>query len=103
MQIVQVSDNCKDIFTVQDVLNKVEIWDLKHALVIIAFMIKVFGDVDDCIMEGDISLAELDLPDTWNGDWDNLLQDDSLFELAVDNLSLSQLESSADMSQEQFG
>ena len=52
-------------------------------------MSKVFGDIvdiDDCIMVGDFSLAELDLLDTWNGDWDNLLQDDSLFRLAMDNL-----------------
>jgi len=57
VQIVQVLDNCEYISTVQDVLDKVEIWDLKHTL-IIAFMSKVFGDivdVDDCIMVGDIS------------------------------------------------
>ena len=35
--------------------------------------------------------------------WDDLLQDDSFFELAIDNLSLSQLEISLNVSHEQSG
>ena len=106
VQIDQVLDNCENIFTVQDVLDKVEIWDLKHAHIIIDFMSQVFGDIDEidnCIFDGDISSIALDCCDTWNGEWDDLLHDDSLFELAVDNLSLSQLNISADMSHEQSG
>ena len=68
-------------------------------------MSQVFGDIveiDNCIFDGDMSSTELDC-DTWNGEWDDLLDDDSLFELVVDNLSLSELNISADTSHEQSG
>ena len=105
VQIAQVLDNCENIFTLQDVLDKVEIWDLKHAHKIIEFMSEVYGDIgeiDDCMFECDISSTELDqFEDAWNSEWDDLLQDEALFELAIDNLSLSQLEMSANVSHEQ--
>ena len=106
VQIAQVLDNnCENIFTLRDILDKVEIWDLKHAHKIIEFMSEVYGDIDeidDCMFECDISSTELDqFDDAWNREWDDLLQDESLFELALDNLSLSQLEMSANVSHEQ--
>ena len=105
VQIAQVLDNCENIFTLRDVLDKVEIWDLKHAHKIIEFMSEVYGDIDeidDCMFECDISSTELDqFDDAWNREWDDLLQHESLFELALDNLSLSELEMSANVSHEQ--
>lgn len=86
-QIGQVLKHCESIFSVQDVLDKVEIWDLE--------------DFDDWAFDDDVS-NELDHFGTWNGEWDNLLQDDSLFELAVENLSLWQQDIS-DVSNEQSG
>ena len=54
------------------------------------------------MFEGDISSTELDqFDDAWNREWDDFLQDDSLFELAIDNLSFSQLEMSANVSYDQ--
>ena len=38
LQTTQVLDNCENIFTVENVLDKVEIWDLKHAHKIIEFI-----------------------------------------------------------------
>ena len=87
-QIGQVLKHCESIFSVQDVLDKVEIWDLE--------------DFDDWAFDDDVS-NELDHFATWNGEWDNLLQDDSLFEVAVENLSLWQQDISADVSNEQSG
>ena len=105
LQTTQVLDNCENIFTVENVLDKVEIWDLKHAHKIIEFISQVFGDIgeiDDCIFEDDISLTGLDhCDDTWNREWGELLNDESLFELAVENLSLSQLAISTNTPQEQ--
>ena len=77
VQIAQVLDNCENIFTLLDVLDKVEIWDLKHAHKIIAFISQVYGDIgeiEDCMFECDISSTELDqFDDAWNREWDDLL------------------------------
>ena len=60
------------------------------------------AEIDDCLFECDISSTELDqFDDAWNREWNDLLQDESLFELAIDNLSLTQLEMSANVSHEQ--
>ena len=43
---------------VQDVLDKVEIWDLKHAQFIVQSLSQMFGDLedfDDWAFDGDIS------------------------------------------------
>lgn len=104
-QIGQVLKHCESIFSVQDVLDKVEIWDLKHAQFIVQSLSQMFGDLedfDDWAFDDDIS-NELDHFATWNGEWDNLLQNDSLFEVAVENLSLWQQDISADVSNEQSG
>lgn len=73
----------------------VEIWNLKHAHKILEILSQVYGDVleiedlfDDDQIHGDCDYELDDL----NEQWDNLLHDDSLFELAIDNMSLSQLE-----------
>lgn len=42
--------------------------------------------LETCLLFLHSSLAELDLLDAWNGDRDNLLQNASLFRLAMDNL-----------------
>lgn len=105
VQIGQVLKHCESIFSIQDVLDKVEIWELKHAQFIVQLLSQMFGDLedfDDWAFDDDIS-NKLDHSATWNGERDNLLQDDSLFELAVENLSLSQLDISADDSNEQSG
>lgn len=72
----------------------VEIWNLKHAHKILEILSQVYGDVleiedlfDDDQIHGDCDYELDDL----NEQWDNLLHDDSLFELAIDNMSLSQL------------
>jgi len=99
VQITQVLDNCDMIFTLQDILNKVEIWDIKHAASILEMVNKVFGDVLEidsaCISE--LLSSEPDGLELQylKGEWDNLIQDDSLLELALENLSISHLEISA--------
>ena len=82
-----------------------EILDLRHAQFIVQSLSQMFRDLkdlDDWAFDDDIS-TELDQSATWNGEWDNLLQDDSLFELEIENLSLSRLDISADVSNEQSG
>ena len=95
LQISQVMDNAEKIFSIDDVYFFVEIWNLKHAHKILEILSQVYGDVleiedlfDDDQIHGDCDYELDDL----NEQWDNLLHDDSLFELAIDNMSLSQLE-----------
>ena len=39
LQINQVTNNCDKLFTIDDVLNYIEIWDMKHAHKIMSIMI----------------------------------------------------------------
>ena len=47
VQISQVVDSCGKWFTLKDILDNVEIWDLKHARNILEIMFQVFGDICD--------------------------------------------------------
>lgn len=93
-QISQVVDSCHKIFFLEDVMSNVEIWHIQHAVKIIDTISSIFGDcaihkttmaqgADDDEEEDDIE------SDTWLGDWDVLINDEELFELAVENLSMS--------------
>ena len=101
VQIAQVVASCEKLFTLQDILDNVEIWDLKHAHKVLEIMFKVFGDVCDGVhvednhayWKNDSSFVDDDgivLEDVCDN-WDDLVQDDSLLELVMDNLSLSRL------------
>ena len=77
-----------------------EIWDLKHTYKIQEIICQVFGDICDIPAYDSYSQMEDDVLSADNDDymqehmwdnWDNLAQDDSFLELAIDNLSLSQL------------
>ena len=73
----------------------VEIWNLKHAHKILEILSQVYGDVLEIedLFDDDQIHRDCDYElDDLNEQWDNLLHDDSLFELAIDNMSLSQLE-----------
>ena len=94
-QISQVLDNLHRIFSVADIHNLVEIWDRRHAQRIVR---NVFQDIS---VNNELEVAVMDNTDNYEFDnvllyeWQKFLQDDDLYEMVVDNLSLSQLESSA--------
>lgn len=86
LQISQVLENVDKICTVEDVSSYVEIWNLKHAFKILEFITEVYGDVcelqqndfnDDQSQYGFDHELELD------EQWDDLLNGDTLFELAL--------------------
>ena len=95
-QITQVLDNVHRIFSIADVYKFVEIWDKRHAQKILLILNNVFADInDDCDSEIAVNNADNfefddDLPDEWH----EFLPDDELYDMILDNLSLSQLESS---------
>lgn len=92
-QISQVLDNLHRIFSTADVYNLVEIWDRRHAQRILSIASNVFQDIN---VNND-SLVAVNYTD--NNEFDDELfdewQDDELYEMNVDNMPLSRLESSA--------
>ena len=95
VQITQVLDHCQELFSISDICNLVEIWDLKHAVKIYGILRGIFMDMGDdthnCIEDNDLSSDEEELlPD----DWSDIALDDELANLAIENLSFSQMDDS---------
>lgn len=96
-QISQVVENLGLLFSLSDIYNYVEIWDKQHALKILSIIGDEFGDVNEenqlCYLlsdDNDDNIFDDELLDEQN----EILQDEELFDMIVDNLSLSQLQSS---------
>ena len=69
--MVQVLENCEKIFTLQDTLKLVDIWQRKHAISILKIIKDVFKDVE--ISSSDSDSTDSDAEDerdeanaTWN-------------------------------------
>ena len=96
------------LFTVEDICSHVEIWDMRHAFKILEFIGEVYGDICDMDIH---DFDDYEFHDDFNCDddvnehWDDLLNDDSLFELAIENISLCELENTTciDVSQDNSG
>lgn len=85
------------LLTLSDIYKFVEIWYRRHALKILSITSDVFGDVNADIQSQDLSPeenADYDFDDELLDEWNEILQDDELFDMIVDNLSFSQLQSS---------
>ena len=95
-QIEQVLENCDTIFTLDDVISNIEIWHIQHGCKIMESISSVFGNCGtEHFMVKNVYEDEEEESGTWLGDWERLMDDDKLFELAVGNLSMSLLEASA--------
>ena len=94
IQISQVLDHCTEMFSISDICNLVEIWDLQHAIKIRGILDVIFMDMDDSLIhieDDDLSSDEEDiLPE----DWRDLALDNELANMAIENLSLSQRDNS---------
>lgn len=96
-QITQVLDNLHVIFSLSDVYRFVEIWDMCHAREILKVISNVFNDVGTRMQLFDPSPSEendYDFDDELLDEWNEFLQDDDLFDMILDNLSLSQIDDS---------
>ena len=97
-QITQVVDNLGMIFSLSDVYEFVEIWDRRHALHILSVVSDVFQDVNDDNQSHTCTVSPEDndyvFDDELMDEWNEVLQDDDLFDMIVNNLSLSQLDNS---------
>jgi len=87
IQIQQVLDNVEHLFNINDICNSVEIWDIIHAHKILQILSDTFQDIDECNwsevnreLENDMCFDE----------WNTLLDDDEMLNMAVDNLTLEE-------------
>ncbi|XP_068708396.1 uncharacterized protein [Montipora foliosa] len=101
LQISQVLHNLEHIFEMSDVYRTVEIWHKRHAQEIIRVIGETFHDTnvnsndayavdDDDDDDNNVVFSE-DLLDEWS----DILLDDELFEMVMDNISLSQMDTSS--------
>eukprot|EP00112_Aurelia_sp_Birch-Aquarium-sp1_P013752 Seg2933.4 transcript_id=Seg2933.4/GoldUCD/mRNA.D3Y31 product="hypothetical protein" protein_id=Seg2933.4/GoldUCD/D3Y31 len=71
IQVEQVLQNCNNLFTLDDILSKVEIWRMAHARFILNILQIVFEDIDDDINLNDTSMtnivfdSEEEIDDEW--------------------------------------
>ena len=99
-QTSQVLKNLERIFTFSDILNVVEIWDRRHAEKILSVIADVFKDIENAVHVNTGSLHteegddQYDFDDEFMDEWNKLLQDDELFDMIIENMSLSKLQSS---------
>ena len=89
-------DNLGTLFSLTDVYEVVEIWDKRHALEIISVISDVFDDVkfdnqSSCWLSEE---KDYDFDDGLLDEWSGILLDDELFDLIIDNISLTQLQDS---------
>lgn len=102
IQISQVLTHCSELFSVKDICNFVEIWELSHAHKIYAIMQKVFGDMDATDPVDVDDEFSSDEEDSLSEDWDDLGLDDELAEMAMDELTLPDMDDSQDESIDNF-
>lgn len=95
LQISQVLRHYSLLFAVKDICNFVEIWDLSHAHRIQTIVQKVFGDMDGT---SSVNTTENFTPDEADRllleDWNDLRLDDELAKMAMDKLTLAEIDDS---------
>ena len=95
LQISQVLDNLERIFALSDIFEVVEIRDRRHAQQILSVINEIFKDIGDAVQQSYLSAEDGDNQydfDQFLDEWNELLQDDELFDMIMENLSLSQLQ-----------
>ena len=96
LQIQQVLDNLHKLFSPSDICKFVEVWDMKHCNKILSIIKNIFKDIEDHPDTNGNSSTEMDGMDdiVLIDDWENLLDDSELFDMAIENISVSLLEES---------
>jgi hypothetical protein len=89
IQISQVINHAYKLFTIEDICNHVEIWDIHHAYKVFNILQNVFCDMNDVDLHAnpdDVSSDEEEylLPEDWN----DLGTDEELAMLAINEMSL---------------
>ena len=102
-QISQVLENVAILFNLSDIYKSVEVWDERHAQKILSVLSSVFEDIscdEDCNTNGTHYDRNQEFDDEFIDEWDEILQDNELFDMVVENASLSQFDASMSLLEE---
>lgn len=107
LQIEQVMSNLDKIFTIEDITNFVEIWDMKHAQAVQDIFMRVFSDIP--VNENKQSDSDSSDEDEERDMWIEAISDDYMHEMLSDSMnrlevdeSLETTASSVDITPEQI-
>jgi hypothetical protein len=78
LQIIQILQTCHTLFTVDDVLQNVEIWRKHHAVAVLDAVAQIFGDITVEHDNDDMSMFNEDRIDI-EMDWEELRDDSSFY------------------------
>ena len=96
-QISQVLENVASLFNLSDIYKSAEVWDQRHAQKILSVLSSVFKDIssdEDWNWNGTQYDHNQEFDDEFMDEWDEILQDNELFDMIVENISLSQFDAS---------
>jgi hypothetical protein len=83
-QVCQISNNANKLFSIEDIMNCIEIWRREHVQIVLNLLSEVFGDID--IAELDVQLAsDNDMDDTIDPEWVDIRDDSSTNVLLLNN------------------
>ena len=102
-QISQVLENVTSLFNLSDIYKSVEVWDQRHAQKILSVLSSVFKDIscdEDWNWNGTHYDHNQEFDDEFMDEWDEILQDNELFDMIVENISLSQFDASISLLEE---
>ena len=102
-QISQVLENVASLFNLSDIYKSVEVWDQRHAQKILSVLSSVFKDIscdEDWNWNGTHYDHNQEFDDEFMDEWDEILQDNELFDMIMENISLSQFDASISLLEE---
>ena len=91
------------LFNLSDIYKSVEVWDQRHAQKILSVLSSVFKDIS-CDEDWNWNDTHYDhnqeFDDEFMDEWDEILEDNELFDMIVENISLSQFDASISLLEE---
>jgi hypothetical protein len=91
LQIIQILQTCHTLFTVDDVLQNVEIWRKHHAVAVLDAVAQIFGDITVEHDNDDMSMFNEDHIDI-EMDWEELRDDSSFMSFLRQQLGQMKME-----------
>ena len=104
-------ENVASLFNLSDIYKSLEVWDQRHAQKVLSGLSSVFKDIScdkDWNWNGTHNDHNQEFDDEFMDEWDEILQDNELFDMIVENISsrfdasISLLEETADNSTESW-
>ena len=87
-QIKQVLENCCYVYTINDLLEYVELWRNTHANNVMAILAEIFDDIDSNFDRLDSDTEEMDIKEE---DWKEIMDDGSSITESFDDSKFANL------------